>query len=142
LGVGAGDRVVVQLANGWPFVVLVLACLRAGVVPVMALPGHRRTELAYLVEHAEAVAIAVPDVLRDCDHQGLAAELVAGSPTLVHVLVDGAGRRGARRPGRTVHAPRRRSGRRPRSAGTPRRPARATSRCSLLSRRHHRPATS
>ena len=90
LGVGAGDRVVVQLANGWPFVVLVLACLRAGVVPVMALPGHRRTELAYLVEHAEAVAIAVPDVLRDFDHQGLAAELVAGSPTLVHVLVDGA----------------------------------------------------
>jgi len=28
----------VQLPNGWEFVVLTLACLRAGVVPVMALP--------------------------------------------------------------------------------------------------------
>jgi 2,3-dihydroxybenzoate-AMP ligase len=89
LGIRAGDRIVVQLANGWPFVVLTLACLRAGVVPVMALPGHRRTELTYLVEHAEAVAIAVPDVLREFDHQELAAELVAGSSTLRHVLVDG-----------------------------------------------------
>ena len=48
LGLRAGDRIVVQLPNGWEFVVLTLACLRAGVVPVMALPAHRRTELAYL----------------------------------------------------------------------------------------------
>ncbi|MCO1659485.1 (2,3-dihydroxybenzoyl)adenylate synthase [Pseudonocardia humida] len=88
-GIAAGDRIVVQLPNGWPFVVLALACLRAGVVPVMALPGHRRTELTHLVAQAEAVAIAVPDVLRDFDHQELAAELVAGSPHLRHVLVDG-----------------------------------------------------
>jgi 2,3-dihydroxybenzoate-AMP ligase len=88
-GIRRGDRIVVQLANGWPFVVLTLACLRSGVVPVMALPGHRRTELSYLVEHAEAVAIAVPDVLRDFDHQALAEELAAGSSTLRHVLVDG-----------------------------------------------------
>src|SRR3954453_6714512 len=45
LGIGKGDRIVVQLGNGWEFVVLVLACLRAGVVPVMALPAHRRAEL-------------------------------------------------------------------------------------------------
>jgi 2,3-dihydroxybenzoate-AMP ligase len=88
-GIAAGERVVVQLANGWPFVVLVLACLRAGVVPVMALPGHRRTELTHLVAHAEAVAVAVPGVLRGFDHQELAAELVAGAPHLRHVLVDG-----------------------------------------------------
>ena len=43
-----------QLPNGWEFVVLTLACLRAGIVPVMALPAHRRTELAYLAAHAEA----------------------------------------------------------------------------------------
>jgi 2,3-dihydroxybenzoate-AMP ligase len=75
LGVHAGDRIVVQLPNRWEFVVLVLACLRAGIVPVMALPAHRRTELTHLVEHAEAAAIAVPDRLRDFDHQSLAHEL-------------------------------------------------------------------
>ena len=93
LGMARGDRVVVQLGNGWEFVVLTLACLRAGIVPVMALPAHRRTELAYLARHAEATAIAVPDRMRDFDHQALAHELaddvreVTGGPW--HVLVAG-----------------------------------------------------
>lgn len=93
LGLARGDRIVVQLGNGWEFVVLTLACLRAGIVPVMALPAHRRTELAYLARHAEATAIAVPDRMRDFDHQGLAHELAdevvreTGGPW--HVLVAG-----------------------------------------------------
>ncbi len=83
----------VQLGNGWEFVVLTHACLRAGVVPVMALPAHRRVELAYLARHSEATAIAVPDRMRDFDHQHLAHELaddvraVTGGPW--HVLVAG-----------------------------------------------------
>jgi salicylate---CoA ligase len=75
LGITRGDRIVVQLGNGWEFVVLILACLRVGIVPVTALPAHRRTELAYLARHAEATAIAVPDRLRDFDHQTLAHDL-------------------------------------------------------------------
>jgi len=93
LGITAGDRIVVQLGNGWEFVVLTLACLRAGIVPVMALPAHRRAELAYLATHAEAVAIAVPDVLRDFDHQALGHELAAEVQAVTgadwHVLVAG-----------------------------------------------------
>ncbi len=89
LGLRPGTRIVVQLPNGWPFVVLTLACLRAGIVPVMALPAHRRHELAYLCEHSEARALAVPDVLRGFDHQQMAEELLAGSATLAHILVAG-----------------------------------------------------
>ena len=89
LGLRPGDRIVVQLPNGWPFVVLTLACLRAGIVPVMALPAHRRHELAYLCEHSEARALAVPDVLRGFDHQQMAEELLAASATLAHILVAG-----------------------------------------------------
>jgi 2,3-dihydroxybenzoate-AMP ligase len=94
LGLAPGDRVIVQLPNEWVFVVLLLGCLRAGVIPVMALPAHRRTELAYLSVHAEASAIAVPDRLRDFDHQALARDLAdeitaeTGGPW--HVLVSGA----------------------------------------------------
>lgn len=84
LGLVAGDRIVVQLPNGWEFVVLTLGCLRAGIVPVMALPAHRRTELSHLVEHAEAAAIAVPDELAGFDHQDLAHRL-----GVRHVLVAG-----------------------------------------------------
>src|SRR5918997_1433706 len=89
LGLARGDRIVVQLPNCWQFVVLTLACLRAGVVPVMALPAHRRHELAYLTEHSEAAAIAVPGELRGFDHQAMAAGLVADSGVLRHVLVVG-----------------------------------------------------
>ncbi|MEJ3655579.1 AMP-binding protein [Actinomycetes bacterium KLBMP 9759] len=85
LGVARGDRIVVQLGNGWEFVVLTIACLRAGIVPVMALPAHRRTELTYLAEHSEATAIAVPDRIRDFDHQRLAHEI----DDSWHVLVAG-----------------------------------------------------
>lgn len=93
LGLATGDRIVVQLPNGWEFVVLTLACLRAGIVPVMALPAHRRTELTYLTEHAEAVAIAVPDRLRDFDHEALGHELATTAEPITggkwHVLVAG-----------------------------------------------------
>ncbi len=94
LGIAPGERIVVQLANGWEFVVLTIACLRTGIVPVMALPAHRRTELAYLAAHADAVAVAVPDVLRGFDHQALAADLVAEVGSLRHVLVAGDANRG------------------------------------------------
>jgi non-ribosomal peptide synthetase component E (peptide arylation enzyme) len=87
LGLRRGDRIVVQLPNGWPFAVLTLGCLRAGIVPVMALPAHRQHELAYLCQHSEARALAVPGVLRGFDHQELAARLRAASPTLEHILV-------------------------------------------------------
>ena len=89
LGLERGDRIVVQLPNCWQFVVLTLGCLRAGIVPVMALPAHRKHELAYLCEHSEARALAVPDVLRDFDHQELAERLRAGSASLRHILVAG-----------------------------------------------------
>ncbi|MFJ6651059.1 (2,3-dihydroxybenzoyl)adenylate synthase [Streptomyces sp. NPDC091290] len=89
LGLTPGDRVVVQLANGWEFTVLTWACLRAAIVPVMALPAHRRLELAYLAAHSEAAAIAVPDRLRDFDHETLAHELGKEATGPWHVLVAG-----------------------------------------------------
>ena len=89
LGLSAGDRIVVQLANGWEFAVLTVACLRAGIVPVMALPAHRRMELGYLAAHSEAAAIAVPDRLRGFDHQALAHGLAEEAMGPWHVLVAG-----------------------------------------------------
>ncbi|WP_299056257.1 AMP-binding protein [uncultured Nocardioides sp.] len=89
LGLEPDDRLLVQLPNGWEFVVLTLACFRSGVIPVMALPAHRRHELEHLAALSEARAVAVPGVLRDFDHQALAHELAADLPDLEHVLVLG-----------------------------------------------------
>ncbi|WP_422755984.1 (2,3-dihydroxybenzoyl)adenylate synthase [Micromonospora sp. WMMD708] len=89
LGIRPDDRVVVQLPNCWEFVVLTVACFRLGAVPVMALPAHRRQEIAAIVALTGARALVVPDVLRDFDHQALAHEVAADAPTLRHVLVAG-----------------------------------------------------
>ncbi|MEU1179578.1 AMP-binding protein [Streptomyces sp. NPDC005820] len=89
LGLRPDDRIVVQLPNTVEFVILTYACLRLGVIPVMALPGHRRHEIGHLVEHGEAVGIAVPDVLKGHDHQSMAFEIADSSSTLAHVLVLG-----------------------------------------------------
>ena len=83
------DRARTAVLSGRTHLVGRLACLRAGIVPVMALLAHRRHELAYLCEHSGARALAVPDVLRGFDHQQMAEELLAGSATLAHILVAG-----------------------------------------------------
>ena len=70
LSLAPGDRIVLQLPNCWEFVALTLACFRIGVIPVMALPAHRRHELTHLASLAEAVAIVVADADRDTAEAG------------------------------------------------------------------------
>ena len=92
MGLRSDDRVLVQLPNDWPFVVFTLACFRAGIIPVLALPAHRQHELTHLAAHAEAVALAVPDEIKGFDHHGLAEEIAAITPTVRWILVSGSAR--------------------------------------------------
>lgn len=89
LGFAPDDRLLVQLPNCWQFVVLIVACFRAGIIPVMALPAHRRYELSHLASLSESKGIVVPDVLRDFDHQALAHRIAEELPDLETVLVVG-----------------------------------------------------
>ncbi|MEX2971729.1 (2,3-dihydroxybenzoyl)adenylate synthase [Streptomyces sp. C184] len=85
LGIRPSDRVVVHLPNVPAFVVLVFALLRAGAIPVMALPGHRKVEISHLCAHSGAVAYAVKDEFGGFDFRRLAREI----PPVRHVLVSG-----------------------------------------------------
>lgn len=89
LGLKADDRIMIQLPNGWQFTVLTLACFRAGIIPVMAMPAHRKYELSFLTELSESRAIAVPNRLKGFDHQALAEELSSSIPSLERILVSG-----------------------------------------------------
>ncbi|APU15532.1 MULTISPECIES: (2,3-dihydroxybenzoyl)adenylate synthase [Actinoalloteichus] len=89
VGLVRGDTVLVQLPNGWEFVVTTLACLRAGVVPVMMLPPHREYELASIGRHVDAKALIVPDDWRGYDHQELALRVAATLPSPAKVIVAG-----------------------------------------------------
>lgn len=86
-GIGAGDRVVVQLPNTAEFFEVVFALFRIGALPVFALPAHRRTEIAYFCSFTGAVAYVVPAVHGGFDHRGLAAEVRAEVPGLREVFV-------------------------------------------------------
>ena len=89
LGLERDDRVLVVLPNGWQFMVFTLACFRAGIIPVMALPAHRQYELKFLGNLAEARAIVAADEVKGFDYQRLAAELRPEIPTLEWTLVSG-----------------------------------------------------
>lgn len=89
MGLSRDDRVLIILPNGWHFVVLTLACFRAGILPVMALPAHRRFELQSLGKLAEARAIFSADTFKGFDYQSLAAELGDEVPTLEHTFIAG-----------------------------------------------------
>src|SRR5262245_60473028 len=86
LGLLPRDRIVLQLGNRWEFVVVLLACLRAGILPVMALPAHRRLEVSHLVRHSQARAIAVPEGTEDHDYPAMARAIAEETDTVEHII--------------------------------------------------------
>jgi 2-hydroxy-7-methoxy-5-methyl-1-naphthoate---CoA ligase len=90
LGMTAGDRIIVQLPNSWEFVALALGCFRTGIIPVMALPAHRRHEITHMATLSEATAIAVADLDSDTDLRQIAQQVAAHVPSIRAVLVHGA----------------------------------------------------
>ena len=91
LGLGRGDRVVVQLPNVVEFPAVVFGLLRLGVLPVFALPPHREHEIGYLAEHSEAVAYLACDSFGGFAYGELGAAARKAAPTLRRgLLLDGA----------------------------------------------------
>ncbi|MBF6301318.1 AMP-binding protein [Nocardia amamiensis] len=88
-GVAPGDRVVVQLPNVAEFVVVLFGLLRAGAIPVLTLPAHRRTEIMHFAELSGATAYITADRIRDFDYRELATEVVDAVPSVRQVLVLG-----------------------------------------------------
>ena len=88
-GLGAGDRVVVQLPNIPEFVTVYLALNRIGAIPVMALRAHRHAEVRHFIGASGAVAYVIADVVGNFDYRTMAAEMVAEFPALAHVIVAG-----------------------------------------------------
>lgn len=88
------DRVVLQLPNGIDFVLFFFALVRIGVIPVMALPPHRRTEIRHFVARSGAVAYVIPDRIKQFDYRDMAEEVRKEHPHLAHVFVSGAAQPG------------------------------------------------
>jgi 2,3-dihydroxybenzoate-AMP ligase len=89
LGFRPLDRVVFQLPNSIDFVIAFFALVKIGVIPVLALPAHRREEISHIFAHTKAVGYVVPDVWHGYDYRALAADVGGLAPSLRSVLVLG-----------------------------------------------------
>jgi len=89
LGFRPLDRVVFQLPNSIEFVIAFFALVSIGVIPVVALPAHRREEISHIFAHTKAVGYVVPDVWRGYDYRLLATDMGGLAPSLRSVLVLG-----------------------------------------------------
>lgn len=88
-GLKSGDSVVVQLPNTLEFIVLIFALFRLGVRPVLAMPAHRKVEIAHFATITQAAAIVVPDCFAGFDYRSLAREVLDEAPTVHTVIVVG-----------------------------------------------------
>ncbi|MFW2589856.1 (2,3-dihydroxybenzoyl)adenylate synthase [Sagittula sp. SSi028] len=95
LGLRPGDRVLIQMGNVPAFFEAVFGAFAAGLLPVYALPAHRRTEVAHLAQQAQARAIITQDRIDRFDHGAMALAVQADLPDLAHVIVQGAAPDGA-----------------------------------------------
>ncbi|MDP1612788.1 MAG: AMP-binding protein [Sulfuritalea sp.] len=88
-GIGARDRVVLQLPNGPEFVLVYFALTRIGAIPVTALRAHRHSEIRHFLKASGATAYVIPDRIGNFDYREMAREVLPDAPALRHVFVAG-----------------------------------------------------
>ncbi|CAN00354.1 (2,3-dihydroxybenzoyl)adenylate synthase [Clavibacter michiganensis] len=91
-GVLPGDRILLQLADGAAFLIAWCALVRAGAVPVHAMPGHRLMELAHLAAGSGARGLVLAERVGRDDGRDLAAGVRAACPGLDLVILHGSRR--------------------------------------------------
>jgi non-ribosomal peptide synthetase component E (peptide arylation enzyme) len=87
LGIGRGDRVVVQLPNWWEAVVSYYAIARLGAVFVPRMTIYRESEIRDVAHRSEAKAIIVPGMFRRFDHASMAMSVREQVDSVRHVVV-------------------------------------------------------
>lgn len=78
-GVQPGDKVILQLPNCAEFFETLFALFTLRVIPVMALPAHRQTELMHFIQISNAKFYITVDQLGQFDYRPLAKALVANT---------------------------------------------------------------
>jgi len=89
LGVGAGDRVAVDLPNHAEWIVTLLAAARLGAVMVPVNPGLGLREFKYQLRHAEVTVAVTMAHLGDLDYVDLLDELMSDLPDLQCLVLVG-----------------------------------------------------
>jgi len=86
LGLRPLDRVLFQSANSVQLLFAVLGCLKAGLIPVSTLAGHRESEISYIGRHTAARAHIVQGDDARFDLQAFALRMRERLPAMRHVI--------------------------------------------------------
>ncbi|WP_449221246.1 AMP-binding protein [Tistrella mobilis] len=87
LGLRPLDRAIFQISNSRELVLSLLACLKAGVIPVCTLTAHRALEIGYLARHSGARAHFICTDEARFDFAAFAQDMQQAAPGLEHVIV-------------------------------------------------------
>ncbi len=90
-GMRPRDIVLLQLPNVRELVVVFFACHKIGVIPVMCLPAHRRSEIAHFARLTGATAYCCAPEFRGFDFLAMAREVQAEAPALRRLIAIGRG---------------------------------------------------
>ena len=86
-GLCTGDRAIVQLGTTVETAIVLLACYKAGIVPVCSLPQHREVEIGQLAAQSGARGYFVQADFSAFDLVGFAQRMAAQHPQLEHIVV-------------------------------------------------------
>ena len=89
LGVGAGDRVAIDLPNGPEFVVSVLAAAYLGATIVPLNPAYALHELQFMLRHSESSVVIVVEEFDGQDNLELFERMHFGLPDLQYMVTVG-----------------------------------------------------
>ncbi|VCU69473.1 2,3-dihydroxybenzoate-AMP ligase [Pigmentiphaga humi] len=86
-GLAPADRAIFQMGTTLETVLALVACYKAGIVPVCSLPQHRELEIGQLVRQSGARGYFVQADFHKFDLVAFAEKMAAGSDTLAHLVV-------------------------------------------------------
>jgi len=86
LGIGMGDRVLVQLPNWHEYILSFFALQKIGAVVVMLIPRHNQIEINHFAKLTEARGWILPTSYGKIEYQGVVEEVLQKNPQLEHII--------------------------------------------------------
>lgn len=88
-GFKKGDKVVLQIPNTIEFVIVFFALFKLGIVPVLALPAQRKTEIKGIIKKANAKGYVIKDKYLGFDYRDMANKILLELDISLTVIVIG-----------------------------------------------------
>jgi pyochelin biosynthesis protein PchD len=87
LGLAPGDRAIFQMGTTIETAVALVACYKAGIIPVCSVPQHREIEIGQLTQQSSATGYFVQADFSTFNLVGFAQQMATRHPSLRHLVV-------------------------------------------------------